>query len=194
MNIFSFVAPIYDVLFSSLQNRQGSEVLHALAPLAGKKVLDLGGGTGKLAARLATADADVWVLDASPQMIKRASRVLPAHRALLGNAEKLPFADYVFDAITMVDVFHHISRQDQALQECYRTLKPGGVLIIVEFNPQRFLVRLLAGFERLLGEPSLFLAPEDLGTMLISKNYTVVRTKSLSSDDYLTVAEKPVKV
>lgn len=191
MNAFTFVAPFYNVIFATVQKRQGKELLNRLVPLAGKKALDLGGGTGRFAAQMTSAGADVWLLDASPQMLKRARRVLPPERVVTGDAGNLPFSDHTFDVITLVDVFHHIRAQESTLDECYRVLKPDGLLYLLEFDPSCLSIRVLAGIERLLGEPSLFLLPNKLTALLDKAGFREVETEYILADEYITKARKP---
>jgi len=49
MNLFSLLAPVYDSLITAIHRRQGGQLLEYLTPWQDKKVLDAGGGTGKLA-------------------------------------------------------------------------------------------------------------------------------------------------
>ena len=173
-----------------MQKRQGKKLLNRLSPLEGKKVLDLGGGTGRFAAQMSSAGADVWLLDNSHQMIKRAGRILPSDRLISGNAENLPFSDNVFDIITLVDVFHHICNQEETVSECFRVLIPGGCLCILDFSPNSFFIRVLAGAERLLGEPSKFLSPEKLAELLGKAGFINVET-DIFAREYITQARKP---
>ncbi len=190
MNVFTFLAPFYNVIFSSVQKRQGRELLKRLSPLNGKKVLDIGGGTGKFAAQMSSAGADVWLLDASPQMLKRALRLLPSERVINGDSVNLPFADNTFDIITLVDVFHHVRKQEETLNECCRVLLPGGSLYLLEFSPNCLSIRILAGLERLVGEPSLFFLPEDLTKFLQRSGYEEIKTEFIQADEYITQAKK----
>ena len=56
----------------------------------------------------------------------------------VGNAEKLPYPDQTFDMVFCHQSFHHIVRHDCAMQEFYRVLKPGGVLLFAE-SCKRFI-------------------------------------------------------
>jgi len=192
MNVFTFLAPFYNMILFGVHKRQGKELLDRLYPLKGKKVLDLGGGTGKFAAQMSSVGADVWVLDASPQMLKRASRILPYDRIILGDAISLPFSDNTFDIITLVDVFHHIRNQEGTLIECYRVLRPGGSLCFLEFSPERLSIRILAVAERFFGEPSLFLSPEELTELLKKAGFIEINTEYILADEYVTKVKKPV--
>ncbi len=192
MDFFTFAAPFYNTILSAVHKRQGKELLNRLTPLQGKKVLDLGGGTGKLATQMASAGADVWLLDASPQMLKQASRVLPNARLILGDAANLPFPHNSFDIITLVDALHHIRNQKDTLNECYRALLPGGSLYLLEFHPEYLSMRVLAALERLIGEPAQFLSPENLTGLLIKTGFVQIKTKYSLAYEYIIQAKKPL--
>lgn len=191
MNIFTLIAPFYDAFMTTLHRRQGGLLLARLAPWHGCRVLDLGGGTGRLAVRFKKAGADVWLLDASESMLKRASRLLPANRIILGDAASLPFAKNDFDLITLVDAFHHLRNQQAALQEAFRVLIPGGTLAILDFTPESRFVRALARLERLVQEPALFLTVAELARVLENHGFIELRTLRISAHEYLTTGTKP---
>lgn len=111
--------------------------------------------------RLADAlPADVTVLDPTPEMLA----YVPAHprvTARLGVAERMPFPDDTFDAVVVFDAFHHFRDQDGAVREIARVVRPGGALLVSEFD-DRGLMRLVVLGERLLGEPANFFAPDAL--------------------------------
>lgn len=190
MNIFTFIAPCYDTLFAGMHKRQIGELINRLPSLTGMKTLDVGGGTGKLAAQMTSAGAEAWLLDSSHSMLKRAQHLLPVGQALLGDASNMPFPDHTFDIITVVDALHHMHRQSSILTECLRTLAPGGTLWLLEFTPENRYVRGLATLERLAGEPGLFLSPRALSTMLINTGFRNIETTSLSPYEYLITAAK----
>lgn len=193
MNMFSVLAPIYDTMLGRLQQRQGTALLTRLPEPKGKSVLDVGGGTGRLARRLREAGADTWLLDASSSMLKRAQSVLPADRVFLGDASGMPFADHFFDLATMVDALHHFPRQEQAIRETFRVLRPGGSLYILDFTPQSPSIRVLQRMERLVGETSVFLTPAALTDMLLSAGFSSPQTEYLSAYEYLTQAKVPAR-
>lgn len=115
-----------------------------LARLAsGESILDVGCGTGTLAIaakhRVGPTGA-VHGVDASPEMLVRAEK--KAKKAgievLFRNtlAEALPFADAQFDAVLSTVVFHHLPRKPrlQCAREMRRVLKPGGRVLVVDFE------------------------------------------------------------
>ncbi|MGH7122501.1 MAG: class I SAM-dependent methyltransferase [Acetobacteraceae bacterium] len=117
-----------------------------LAP--GSRVLDVATGTGMLAVpaeRLVGPSGSVTALDPSPGMLCRARR----HRGLIlvqGLAEALPFADAVFDFLSMGYALRHVAGVDTAFSEFARVLKPGGRLLVLEISrPEGRLAQHLAG-------------------------------------------------
>ena len=190
MNMFTLIAPCYDTLLAGMHKRQIGALLNQLPALAGLKTLDVGGGTGKLAVQMTSAGAEAWLLDSSPSMLKRAQRLLPAGRALLGDAGNMPFPDHTFDIITVVDALHHMRQQSSILTECLRILSPGGTLWLLEFTPESRYVRGLAALERLAGEPGLFLYPASLSTMLSNTGFHDIETISLSPHEYIVTGNK----
>lgn len=98
-------------------------------------VLDIGCGSGKLAATIAGAGVpDVWGLDASLYQLKIAAREFPKLQLVQGLAEQTPFDDGRFDAAAACFLFHELptEAQDSVLVEMRRVLRPGGRLVIAE--------------------------------------------------------------
>jgi ubiquinone/menaquinone biosynthesis C-methylase UbiE len=101
-----------------------------LQPLEGRRVLDLGCGKGRFAARLEEEGARVVGIDLSAAMLAEGGG-LDRVRA---SARRLPFADRAFDAVVAVEVFEHLAAIDRVLGEVRRVLRPGGVLAVVDKN------------------------------------------------------------
>lgn len=97
------------------------------APLA--EVLEVGGGESGLAALL-FPEARVVNLDLDPALAGAPCNRQPRVRFVEGNAERLPFADASFDAVTMFDVIEHVPDDAAALSEALRVLRPGGYLLL----------------------------------------------------------------
>jgi SAM-dependent methyltransferase len=167
VSVFRWTAPLFkrgarhwgDGDFQSIAGR-----LRPCVPPGGR-FLDLGGGTGELGAGVARVlDAEVVIADETPQML----RLVDAHPLVslrLAAAEALPFPDAYFDAVFCCDAFHHFRRQDAAATEIARVVRPGGVVMLLELRPDGW-GRLLALFEKLLGEPGDFKRPEELERFL----------------------------
>src|SRR6266700_4977925 len=109
----------------------------------GEAVLDVGCGTGSLAIaarRYVGSTGTVYGIDASPEMIARAEK--KANKAGLevifknGAAQLLPFPDAQFDAVLSTLMLHHLPRKgrEQCAREIRRVLKPGGRVMVVDFE------------------------------------------------------------
>ncbi|MGR4000308.1 MAG: bifunctional demethylmenaquinone methyltransferase/2-methoxy-6-polyprenyl-1,4-benzoquinol methylase UbiE [Alphaproteobacteria bacterium] len=110
-----------------------------LRPRSGEHFLDLAGGSGDLALRLArTPDTQVTVADLTPEMLAR-GRIRALNRGLQikwvhANAENLPFKDETFNATTLAFGLRNVANPEAALAEALRTLKIGGRLAVLEFS------------------------------------------------------------
>lgn len=108
-----------------------------------------------MAARGAARGARAVVVDPSAGMVARArGKGLPALRA---QAERLPLKDATFDLVVIVDALHHMTDLPGSAREVARVLEPGGQVILLEPDPERFAGRWVARFERWAGMGSLLL-------------------------------------
>jgi ubiquinone/menaquinone biosynthesis C-methylase UbiE len=113
-------------------------VLEREADLAGRRVLDVGCGTGRLEAALA-GKARVWGVDREPAMLEVARRNAPGATFKPGRAEQLPFKDGWFERAVMWLSVHLVDRP-AAFAEAQRVLGPEGRLAVVTFDPSYFEV------------------------------------------------------
>jgi SAM-dependent methyltransferase len=97
---------------------------------AGRVVVDVAAGTGKLMRLLVPSKARVVAVEPLAEMRAQLEEAVPGVEALEGTAEALPLADDLADAITVAAAFHWF-RRDEALAEFARVLRPGGRLAIV---------------------------------------------------------------
>ncbi len=102
------------------------------------RLLDIGCGTGVFAAlvRRELPRAEVWGVDLVGGMLTKGQARWREHRSSVlpvqGDSENLPFDSCVFDVVTCANSFHHYPRQDRAVREMGRVLKPGGRLLLVD--------------------------------------------------------------
>jgi demethylmenaquinone methyltransferase/2-methoxy-6-polyprenyl-1,4-benzoquinol methylase len=116
--------------------------VRAVAPQAGERILDIAAGTGTSSAALARTGARVVAVDFSGGMIAEGRKRHSNIEFIEADAEKLPFGDEEFDAVTISFGLRNVNQPKIALGEMYRVLKPGGRLVICEFSkPPRALLR-----------------------------------------------------
>ena len=110
-----------------------------LGDLRGRRVLDIGCGTGRLTAALAEeARAKVWGIDESREMVAVARETVPAGVGIRqGTAEQLPFRDGWFDRVTMSLVIHLVDRP-RSFAEARRVVPADGRVAISTFHPDHF--------------------------------------------------------
>jgi ubiquinone/menaquinone biosynthesis C-methylase UbiE len=137
---FGVRARVYDTLRpTDAAWWEAFDALVELGDLRGRRVLDVGCGTGRLAAALAgEAQSKVWGIDGSAEMVAVARETLPAGVGVRqGSAEALPFRDGWFDRVTMSLVLHLLDRP-RALAEARRVVGDDGRIAISTFHPDHF--------------------------------------------------------
>lgn len=153
---FAAIASIYArVTYSK------SHIMREVASLPVRgRLLDAGGGTGRVSSAIRDLVDEVVIADVSFGMLEKADR--STLKPVCGGSESLPFADNFFERIIMVDALHHVINQTDSAREMLRVLKPGGVLVIEEPDIRTFGVKLIALAEKLLLMRSHFLAPDEI--------------------------------
>ncbi|HPF35099.1 MAG TPA: class I SAM-dependent methyltransferase [Candidatus Krumholzibacteria bacterium] len=108
--------------------------LFALGDPAGKRVLEVGAGTGRDAVALATAGAEVWTLDYVPGSLALTLKAAAAAGVTVhpvgGDAFGKPFADDSFDVVFHQGLLEHFRNPVDMLREDLRVVKPGGFLVV----------------------------------------------------------------
>ena len=141
--VFSNVASRYDLMndfmSAGMHRVWKNQFVRKLKPRAGQHIIDMAGGTGDIAFRIAERGAQVTVADINPEMLavgqERAKR-----RGIEGllwaeeNAEELSFPDQTFDAYTIAFGIRNVTHIDKALAEAHRVLRVGGHFLCLEFS------------------------------------------------------------
>ena len=136
--MFDGVAERYDLTNDVLSLGQTRlwrrAVARAVDAQPGERVLDLAAGTGSSSLPFVQAGARVVAADFSLGMLQVGKRAHPTLDLLAGDALRLPFADGVFDAVTISFGLRNVADVDAALAEMARVTRPGGRLVVCEFS------------------------------------------------------------
>lgn len=144
--VFSSVASKYDVMNDAMSfgiHRIWKDaMMDWLAPRAGQRLLDVAGGTGDVSFRFLkrAGFGHATVLDLTEPMLVEGRKRAEAARLegsldwIVGDAMALPFDDNTFDVYTISFGIRNVTRPQEALNEAYRVLKPGGRLMVLEFS------------------------------------------------------------
>jgi demethylmenaquinone methyltransferase/2-methoxy-6-polyprenyl-1,4-benzoquinol methylase len=141
--VFSGVARKYDVMNDAMSGGMHrlwkDRFVRRVKPQPGEVILDMAGGTGDIAFRLAAAGAEVTVADINQEMLDvGVARAM--QRGIDGlvwsrqNAEALTYPDRMFDAYTIAFGIRNVTHIDKALAEAHRVLKYGGRFYCLEFS------------------------------------------------------------
>ena len=141
--VFSSVAKNYDrmndAMSVGLHRVWKDTFVRRVKPRAGERILDMAGGTGDIAFRMAGSGAEITVADINRDMLD-VGLDRAAHRGIDGlvwsrqNAEKLAFPDRSFDAYTIAFGIRNVTDIPAALAEAHRVLTYGGRLFCLEFS------------------------------------------------------------
>ncbi len=131
---YNLAADVYDENENYLNSFEQGELIPLLGALAGKKVLDVGAGTGRLSLPLANRGAQVMALDVSPKMLELVKKKNSQITTVVGDAESLPFADGSFDIVTAAFLIVHLKDPIRFFDEVYRVLKDGGKFLVTNIN------------------------------------------------------------
>jgi ubiquinone/menaquinone biosynthesis C-methylase UbiE len=168
VDFFDRFAGLYDLVMPSARIgplRDG----FAFADRRIDSVVDLAGGTGRASDGLTAAGFDPVVVDRSAGMLRRTRE--SGHGAVRGDAEALPLRDDAVDAAVIIDALHHLPDPESGLAEAFRVLRPGGVVVIQEFDPLSHRGQVLAAAEHLVGFDSAFWTPAALCDRLAAAGF-----------------------
>lgn len=144
--VFSSVASKYDIMNDVMSvgiHRIWKEaMMDWLAPRAGQKLLDVAGGTGDISFKFLgrAGSGHATVCDITESMLlagktrAEAATMSDSLDWVVGDAMALPFADNTFDVYTISFGIRNVTRPQEALNEAFRVLRPGGRLMVLEFS------------------------------------------------------------
>ncbi|MEP7006735.1 MAG: class I SAM-dependent methyltransferase [Sphingomonas bacterium] len=141
--VFSSVASRYDIMNDAMSGGMHrlwkDRFVRRVKPRADEQILDMAGGTGDIAFRLAKSGAAVTVADINPQMLevgmeRAQKRGIDGLVWTEANAEALAFPDRFFDAYTIAFGIRNVTDIPRALREAHRVLRRGGRFFCLEFS------------------------------------------------------------
>ena len=141
--VFSSVAAKYDVMNDAMSGGMHrlwkDQFVRRVKPQPGEAILDMAGGTGDIAFRMAERGAAVTVADINQEMLdvgleRAVTRGIDTLVWSRQNAEQLAYPDRCFDAYTIAFGIRNVTHIDQALAEAFRVLKFGGRFFCLEFS------------------------------------------------------------
>jgi demethylmenaquinone methyltransferase/2-methoxy-6-polyprenyl-1,4-benzoquinol methylase len=156
--MFNNISPRYDflnhLLSLGIDRVWRKKAIHLLKPLNPKFILDVATGTGDFAVQAITLNPQkITGIDISEGMLaigrKKIQRLKlsPRIELLAGDSENLQFTENTFDAVTVGFGVRNFEDLGKGLREIHRVLKPGGMLVVLEFSrPRKFPMRQLYNF------------------------------------------------
>ena len=144
--VFNSVASKYDVMNDvmsvGIHRLWKDAMMDWLAPRPGQRLLDVAGGTGDISFRFLkrAGSGHATVLDLTEPMLAEGRKRAEAAQMegsldwVVGDAMALPFEDNTFDVYTISFGIRNVTRPQEALNEAFRVLKPGGRLMVLEFS------------------------------------------------------------
>lgn len=141
--VFTSVASSYDLMNDAMSGGMHrlwkDRFVRRVKPRSGEQILDMAGGTGDIAFRLAESGAAITVADINPAMLevgmdRAQKRELDGLVWSEANAESLTFPDRFFDAYTIAFGIRNVTDISKALREAHRVLRRGGRFFCLEFS------------------------------------------------------------
>lgn len=122
---------------------EGKKLFKILGCVKGKKILDVGCGTGRYSVPLAKKGAEVYGIDISEGMLKAAKRKSKGlnTKYQLSDMRKIPYKDETFDKVISSLAIDHVKDYEKAILEILRVTKKGGKIIISTIHPKALQVK-----------------------------------------------------
>lgn len=184
---FNFLAPFYKKMHRGAKSTAAKLIeLGDFQPA--DHLLDLAGGAGRIAELLIDKVGKITIVDNSEGMLIEC-RKNPKLICVAGEADSIPFPDNTFDKAIIVDSFHHFTNWEKIAAEVKRVLKPGGRVILEEFNRKNFfgffywLVEIIGRFG------SRFFLPKELAALWAAQGFSVELNNEKKGEYYL-IAKK----
>jgi demethylmenaquinone methyltransferase/2-methoxy-6-polyprenyl-1,4-benzoquinol methylase len=158
---FGILAPFYERV---IRPKIPEKLIGLLRLPVDGRLLDAGGGTGRISQALRDLSEHVVIADASAKMLQQA-QVKGGLITVHSLSEALPFSQHTFDRVIMVDALHHVINQDKTIKELWRVVKPGGIVVIEEPDIRTTVIKVVALAEKIALMRSRFLSPLEIAAL-----------------------------
>jgi ubiquinone/menaquinone biosynthesis C-methylase UbiE len=165
-NHFDVLAPIYD-RFVKPMDLTKLRLLVGL-PISGR-LLDVGGGTGRISHSLRNLVTEAVIADSSMGMLTQSTKK-DGLTSVCSNSKELPFENETFERVIMVDALHHVRDYQATIAELWRVVKPGGRIMIEEPDIRTTSIKFMALIEKLAFMRSHFVSPQSISGAFNYKN------------------------
>ena len=130
----------YDELEKFWDSFEQEKIRPYIDDSSGKEVLDAGAGTGRISLKLHKAGAKVTALDISSEMLSKLHQKESSIEVVEGDMENMPFEDERFDMVFSSLALVHLKKVEPFLDEAYRVLKDGGLLVLVNIHYRKSMI------------------------------------------------------
>ncbi len=177
---FDHIAPFYDRLFHPDLGefcQQGGFVSEGF-------ILDIGGGTGRIAQTLQNINQKVIIADLSIKMLLQAKKEKQILR-IVADGAALPLKETCVSAVLIADAFHHFQQRERVILEVKRILIRKGNLYIFEPNIKKLLVKFVALVENGLGMHSKFFKIHEIEDKVKKIGFGIIEKKEEGASIFL---------
>ena len=165
---FDSVYKGYDEFMKMFKLYKFEEIRDVLNLRGDEIVVDIGGGTGRLAENLVNNCKKIYVVDESINMLSKVpknEKIVP----ILEDALNSSLKDQSADVVILSDVLHHIGEQEKLITQIHRVLNINGKILILDFEKTHIKTRILRRFESLLFRKLYFKTKQEVINMLDGK-------------------------
>jgi len=187
MSLFNRIARFYDRIVGEFDLEEINSHFTLQSEIL---LLDLGGGTGRIAKQLLSYVNDCVIIDSSFEMLREARNISNKLYLLKGLAENIPIKNNSIEQIFLNDSLHHIQNQVETIAECFRILNYGGELIIREFDRSYFWNIFLRIMEFFLCFRSKFVTPEELTKLCEKFGFMISSITRPNKSTFILIAKK----
>lgn len=179
---YDLYASSYDENLMYLNSFEKGSLEKLLGSIKGKRVLDIGCGTGRIIQMLRDAGAKIVALDISEEMIKAVGQKFPSVECVVGDSDEMPFEDESFDLVLGLFWIVHLGDLRASFDEVYRVLKKGGRFILSNINQRKAPKLKIKSGEKIVIE-SYYHMPKKVVEALEYSYFDVVRDEFVYEED-----------